>query len=118
MPPERIAMARARQRGVVADAMLGAGATVLLLQGVRGASAWTIAVAVLLLVAGAALLWGVPRPTFRLRMTASLAGLLLGFAIATAESGTGAFVSFLTGIALLMGCLGAARGSRVVRRFR
>lgn len=109
-------MSARRQRGVIADALLGAGATVLLLQATLARSPWRIALGLGLVVAGVAFLWGVPRPTLRLRMLSSIAGLLLGFALATAESGTGAFVAFLAGIALLLGCLRVARGPMVVRR--
>lgn len=107
-----------RRRGVVADALLGAGATLLLLQATLERSAWRITLGALLVLAGATLLWGVPRPTLRLRMLSSIAGLLLGFGLATAGSGVGSFVAFLSGLALLLGCLRVAGGARVVRRRR
>lgn len=99
-----------RQRGVGADATIACGATVLLLQSTSTSSrsvAFTIAGVVLVLV-GVALLWGVPRPGYRLRIVSSLAGLLFGYALVAPE-GVGTLIAVAAGVLLLGGALHRAR---------
>lgn len=94
-----------RQRGALADAILAAGATIILLFSTTGARFGWIALAggVALVVVGAALLWGTPRPPLRTRMLSSIAGLLVGFGIAS--GGQGAAFSVGAGALLLLGVL-------------
>ena len=103
-----------RQRSAVADAVLAAGATIILLQSTTGGRfGWAgLAAGILLVVAGAALLWGTPRPTLRSRMLASVAGLLVGFGAATMGSAAGAWLALACGLALLLGVLRAVRRVR------
>ena len=98
------------QRGVIADATLAGGATVLLLQSTSASTrsvVFTVA-GVVLVVVGLALLWGVPRPSFRLRTVSSLAGLLFGYALVAPE-GPGTFAAVAAGVLLLGGALHRVR---------
>ncbi|HET6405881.1 MAG TPA: hypothetical protein VFH78_14655 [Candidatus Thermoplasmatota archaeon] len=98
------------QRGVLADATIATGATVLLLQSTSATTrsiAFSVAGA-LLVVVGLALLWGVPRPGFRLRALSSLCGLLFGYALVAAE-GPGTAVAVIGGVLLLATLLHRAR---------
>lgn len=101
------------QRGVLADATLGAGATMLLLQSTSATPrSWILTgLGVALVVMGLALLWGVPRPSFRLRTASSLSGIFFGYAIVAPEGpATWAAVAF--GVLLLGGILHRVRPSR------
>lgn len=109
------ASARRRRRGVLADATIGAGATILLLQSTSASTrgvALTVA-GVALVVVGLALLWGVPRPSFRLRMVSSLAGLLFGYAVVAPE-GPATWLAVAGGVVMLAGLL--ARRSMAPKR--
>lgn len=96
-----------RQRGALADATLAAGATILLLFSTTGARFGWLALAggIALVVLGGALLWGTPRPPLRTRMLSSIAGLLLGFGMASVGVGAGAAFSIGAGALLLLGVL-------------
>ena len=105
-------IARRRQRGVVADATLAAGATVLLLQSTSASTrsvAFTVA-GVVLIVVGLALLWGVPRPSFRLRTASSMAGLLLGNALVAPE-GPASWLAAAAGAIMIGGLVARVRKS-------
>lgn len=96
-----------RQRGALADAILAAGATIILLFSTTAARFGWLALAggIALVVVGAALLWGTPRPPLRTRMLASVAGLLIGFGVASASVGAGAAFSIGAGALLLFGVM-------------
>lgn len=100
------------QRGIIADALVAAGATLLLLTSTaRATRSWIfIAVGIALVLAGLALQWGVPRPTFRLRMMSSLVGLLAGYAIVAPE-GPASWLAIATAVVLLAGLLSRARSA-------
>lgn len=101
------------QRGVLADATLGAGATMLLLQS-TSASQRSVAltvVGILLVVVGLVLLWGVPRPSFGRRTASTLAGLFIGFAVVASE-GLASWGAMAFGVLLLAGLLVRARPPR------
>lgn len=104
------------QRGVIADAMLAAGATVLLLQSTSASTrSWVLTgVGVALVLVGLGLLWGVPRPSFRRRTAASLAGLSLGYAVVAPE-GAATWAAVALGVLLLAGILHRVRPSRARR---
>ena len=98
-----------RQRGALADTSLAAGATLLLLYSTASARGpfpffpvLALAVGIVLVVVGIALLWGTPRPTLRARMLPSVAGLFIGFGAGLGRT-TGGFVSVLCGALLLLG---------------
>ena len=109
-------MIAAAQRGVVADATIAAGATILLLQSTSATqrSLLLTIVGVALVVVGLALLWGVPRPSFRLRTASSAAGLFLGYAVVAPE-GPATWASVAIGVVLLAGILHRSRPSRARR---
>lgn len=104
-----------RQRGIIADATLAAGATILLLLSTSATSGRAMLVlGVALVVLGIGLLWGTPRPLLRARLLASVAGLLLGFGVAV--GGAGRWVALGAGALLLLGVVRMAGGPVVVRR--
>lgn len=105
-------IARAR-RGVLADATVAAGATILLLQSASasGRSVALTVAGVALVVVGLALLWGVPRPTFGRRTSSSFAGLLFGYAVVAPE-GPGTYIAVTAGVLLLGGTLYRVRSPR------
>ena len=92
-----------RQRGVLADASLGAGATVLLLYSTDNTlgGVGALAAGVVLVIAGIILLWGVPRPDLRTRMLSSVAGLFVGYGFATIGLGPGAWLALGTGVLMI-----------------
>jgi len=92
-----------RQKGVVADAALGAGATILLLYSTdnSGGGLGALVGGIALVVAGIILLWGVPRPDLRTRMLSSVAGLFVGYGLATIAIGPGAWLALGSGIFML-----------------
>ena len=94
---------RRKQRGVAADASLGAGATILLLFSTDNAGGGVAALVggIVLVTSGIFLLWGVPRPDLRTRMLASVAGLFLGFGAATIALGPGAWLAIGAGAFML-----------------
>lgn len=96
------------QRTAIADATLAAGATVLLLYSTASDRAWwALALGIGLVIVGAALLWGTPRPRLAARLVASLAGLLLVAGLGSLAAGWGAWVAVAAGVALLLGVLRA-----------
>lgn len=97
-----------RQRAAIADAMLAAGATVLLLYSTASDRAWwALVVGIVLVLVGMGLLWGTPRPTLGARLVASVAGLLLAFGASIFGQGPGAWFALVAGGALLLGVLRA-----------
>ncbi|HUR67832.1 MAG TPA: hypothetical protein VM370_01190 [Candidatus Thermoplasmatota archaeon] len=102
----------ARQRSALADALLGAGATLILLFSTADArgGVMALAIGIALVVVGVAMLWGTPRPELRTRMLASVAGLLVGFG--GAIGGRGMWLSIGVGAFLLAGILLQVRTRR------
>lgn len=101
-------------RGTLADAAIAAGATLLLLFSTAPltlAPALALGVGVAFVLAGAAMLWSVPRPALTARLLASLAGLLLGYGAATWGT-AGAWVALAAGGTLLVGIVRPAPSSR------
>jgi hypothetical protein len=106
-----------RQRGALADAVLAAGATILLLLSTSAAAGRGVLVlGIALVVAGIGLLWGTPRPVLAARLLASVAGLLMGFGIAV--GGAGRWVALAAGAVLLLAVLRVSGGRLVARRVR
>lgn len=97
---------RLRQRGAIADAMLGMGATILLLQSASGSTRSYVltGIGAALVLVGLALLWGVPRPSYRRRIAASLAGLFAGYAVVAPE-GPASWWAIVAAVLLLGGVL-------------
>lgn len=69
---------RLKARGLLGDALVACGATLVLLAAPTRA-AFPIVGGFALILVGAGLLWGVPPPPVRVRMMAGVAGLLIGF---------------------------------------
>lgn len=107
-----------KQRGVLGDALLGAGATLILLYSTTAAARGYVALGagIILVVAGIVLLWGVPRPDLRTRLLSSTAGLFVGFGLATLGTGVGSYLALAAGVALLLGVWRAVRHDVVRRR--
>ena len=82
-------------RALGADTLLAAGAGLLLLLLPSGAPyrAAFLALAVLLVLAGAALRWGAPRVRFASRLLATFAGLALAYALAAGAAQGGLLLS-------------------------
>lgn len=106
-----------RQRGALADATLAAGATVLLLVSTSAATGrFALALGILLVLVGIALLWGTPKPILGTRLLASVSGLLVGFGAIT--PGAGRWVALGTGVVLLAAVFRVAGRGIVARRPR
>lgn len=97
------------QQSALADAMLGAGATLLLLYTtsnerglISSAPKVALVAGILLVFTGIAFLWGTPRPDLRTRMLASVAGLFIGFGLAVFGT-PGAWVALPAGALLFFG---------------
>lgn len=88
---------------MLADAALGAGATILLLFSTDNAAGGigALVAGIALVLAGIVLLWGTPRPDLRTRMLASVGGLLMGYGLAIVAMGVGAWLSLGAGAAIL-----------------
>lgn len=99
------------RRGMIADATLACGATLVLLFSTDAGRGGLFALwgGLALVIAGAALLWGVPPPRARTRLLAGSAGILVGFGLATSGSGVSSFAAIGGGILLLLGLLALSR---------
>lgn len=99
------------QRGVIADATLACGATLVLLFSTDDGRGGLVALwgGLALVIVGAALLWGVPRPRARTRLLAGSAGILVGFGLATIGSGASSAAAIGGGILLLLGIIALSR---------